>query len=672
MPHFPLVVFPKIQYGASGASQNVRKGGVAAHVFMEAIRLPGIYRKLAQWLAGPEDLYIVVSIEAQRLFVCKNGSVVDSYVCSTSRFGTGNRENSLKTPLGIHRIKEKFGGGAPAGRIFIDREDTGMDWDHTRNGDNLILTRILRLEGLEQGVNKGPGIDSYERYIYIHGTGREDLVGTPLSHGCVCMRNLDVTRLFETVGEGTLVSIDPPPLSVDGHRCRNVHFTGIFGSGMSALAQYLRFQGITVSGSDRLLASEDTASIKKSLEGIGCAIVPQDGSGASPDTDIVCISTAIEETNPDIAAARRLRIPLIHRSDLLSALISTKRTIAVAGTSGKSTVTAMIFEFLTACGKSPSLISGAGLRRLEKEGMIGNAYSGGSDLLVVEADESDGTLVKYSPEAAVILNVSKDHKTTDEIKQLFETLASRSSWTALNADDPELASLPAGERFGRNGAASWRADHEELLPASVKLVRNGVEYHLPLPGEHNLENLRAALCVCEHFGCDAAPLADGVKNYEGVARRFCVTKTALNVHVVDDFAHNPAKIAAVVRAARGLSDRILAVYQPHGFGPTRFLKDEYIAVFQAAFRNQDSLYLLPIYYAGGTAQKNISSQDIIGGLGTAAFHAHAVRDRDDLLARLKAEARSGDCVLVMGARDPSLPGLVKQVVELFGGEARKG
>jgi UDP-N-acetylmuramate--alanine ligase len=351
--------------------------------------------------------------------------------------------------------------------------------------------------------------------------------------------------------------------------------------------------------------------------------------------------------------------------------MATKKTIAVAGTSGKSTVTAMIFEFLTACEKSPSLISGAGLRRLEKQGLIGNAYSGGSDLLVVEADESDGSLVKYRPQAAVILNVSKDHKSIDEIKALFETLASQSSWTASNADDPILASLPATVRFGRNGSGSWRPDRELLLPTSVKLFRGGVEYHLPLPGDHNLENLCAALCVCEHFGGEPAALADAVKNYEGVARRFFVTRTKQNIHVVDDFAHNPAKIAAVVRAARGLSDRIIAVYQPHGFGPTRFLKDEYIATFRTVFQQKDSLYLLPIYYAGGTAQKNISSDDIITGLGTIEFEADAVTDRDELLARLKADAKSGDCVLVMGARDPSLPALVRKVVEMFDGEVKK-
>jgi UDP-N-acetylmuramate-alanine ligase len=635
---------------------------------METARLNNIYRIVRKHLTDPKELFLVVSIEDQALLVCSNDVIIERYDASTSRFGNGNRENSLKTPLGIHRIKEKYGAGAPAGRVFRDREDTGEDWDHKQNGDNLILTRILRLEGLEEGINKGPGVDSYERYIYIHGTGREDRIGTPLSHGCVCLRNRDIIRLFDTAGEGTLVYIEPPALIINEHRCRSVHFTGIFGSGMSALAQYLRFQGISVSGSDRFHASEDTAPIRRSLEGLGCTIVRQDGSGIKEDTDVVCISTAIEESNPDIAAAAGRGIPLVHRSDLLAAVIDTRKTIAVAGTSGKSTVTAMIFEFLTACEKSPSLISGAGLRRLERQGMTGNAWSGGSDLLVVEADESDGTLVKYRPEIAVFLNISRDHKGIDEIAALFMTLASRSARTFSNADDPLLASLPATMRFGRNGTASWRPDREELLPTSVKLVRNGTEYHLPLPGGHNLENLAAALCVCEALGCEGAALVDAVKNYEGVARRFSVTRTRRNVHVVDDFAHNPAKIAAVVRAARGLSERIIAIYQPHGFGPTRFLKDEYIETFRTAFRQQDSLYLLPIYYAGGTAHKNISSEEIISGLGPAAFHAQAVKDRDELAARLKADAREGDCVLLMGARDPSLPALVKRIVALFGGE----
>jgi UDP-N-acetylmuramate--alanine ligase len=152
-----------------------------------------------------------------------------------------------------------------------------------------------------------------------------------------------------------------------------------------------------------------------------------------------------------------------------------------------------------------------------------------------------------------------------------------------------------------------------------------------------------------------------------VARRFALTRTRTRICVVDDFAHNPVKIAAAVKAARGLSKRIIAVYQPHGFGPTRFLKDEYISTFRAIFMPTDSLCLLPIYYAGGTAVKDISSEDIINGLGTVPFKARAIKDRDELLDVLVNNARPGDCILLMGARDPSLPTLAKKIIEVFGG-----
>ncbi|HEY3277951.1 MAG TPA: L,D-transpeptidase family protein [Syntrophorhabdaceae bacterium] len=638
---------------------------------MDSTRLISIHKRLAAFLTDPAELFLVQSVEAQKLFVCVEDGVIAQYDSSTSRFGNGCRENSYKTPLGIHRIKEKIGAGAPLGRIFRHRRDTGIDWDGDSLEENLILTRILRLEGLEEGVNKGSGIDSFERFVYIHGTNREDLVGRPLSHGCLCLRREEMARLFETVDAGTLLYIDPPPLLVSQIPCRSIHFTGIFGTGMSALAQYLRFQGIGVSGSDRLRGSTDTVSLRSALEGLGCAIAPQDGSGVTPDTDAVCVSTAIEESNPDIAAARASGIPIFHRSDLLAALIASSRTIAVAGTSGKSTVTAIIFESLLACGKSPSLISGAPLIRLEREGLVGNAYAGGSDLLVVEADESDGTLTKYIPEASVILNVSKDHKSIEEITGLFETLIRKSRWTASNGDDPILASLPATVRFGRQSNSIWRPDREELHDRSVSLFRNGLEYCLPLPGDHNLENLRAALCVAERFDCAEPPLAEGIKNFQGVARRFTIFETKKGIHVIDDFAHNPAKIAAAVTAARGLAGRIIAVYQPHGFGPTRFLKDEYVKTFRAIFGTGDVLFLLPIYYAGGTAEKNIASEDIIQALGPIAFTAEAVSDRETLLYALDAHARPGDAILLMGARDPSLSTLTKTMVKLFNGETAK-
>jgi len=149
-----------------------------------------------------------VLIDTQQMVLNCTAAEPKIFMISTSRFGVGNREGSNMTPTGLHRITEKIGAGAPSGRIFKERIDTGIDWNNSMSGENCILTRILRLDGLETGVNKGPGIDSFERYIYIHGTNREEEIGTPLSHGCICMKNNDIIKLFDLVEEGTLVFID--------------------------------------------------------------------------------------------------------------------------------------------------------------------------------------------------------------------------------------------------------------------------------------------------------------------------------------------------------------------------------------------------------------------------------------------------------------------------------
>ena len=456
-------------------------------------------------------------------------------------------------------------------------------------------------------------------------------------------------------------------LSINGINCKRIHFTGILGSGMSALAQYLCWTGLTVTGSDRLLSSEDTKRVRDTLSSMECILFDQDGSGINSSTDIVCISTAIEESNPDIAAAKKQNIPILHRSDVLAAIVESRKTIAIAGTSGKSTVTAMVFEFLTACGKSPSLISGANLRRLESDGLIGNAFHGTSDLLVIEADESDGTLVKYKPYISIILNVSKDHKPIPEIVDLFKTLSRQSCMTIANADDPNLSDLIDVNAFGIQNEKSWRPDAYKLEALSTTLIHQGIEYKLPLPGLHNLYNLCASLRACFVLGCESQGLSCAVASYQGVARRFSIAITRKRVFVVDDFAHNPEKIKAAVTAARGLSNRILAIYQPHGFGPTRFLKEEYLNTFKTVLGSGDALFLLPIYYAGGTAQKDISSQILINSLGEVSFIAHAPENRDQLLFLLDKSVNSGDCVLLMGARDPSLSSFALKVAERFGG-----
>jgi hypothetical protein len=164
--------------------------------------------RLARTCDGLPALFVRVNCARQQLFLVKHGTLLSHYPVSTSQFGIGNREGSFQTPPGIHRVAEKYGQGAPRLRIFRDREDTGSDWHEGLERSNLVLTRILRLEGLEPGLNRGPGIDSFDRYIYIHGTTKEDRIGTPLSHGCVVMRNDDIIILFDAVPEGTIVIID--------------------------------------------------------------------------------------------------------------------------------------------------------------------------------------------------------------------------------------------------------------------------------------------------------------------------------------------------------------------------------------------------------------------------------------------------------------------------------
>lgn len=435
---------------------------------------------------------------------------------------------------------------------------------------------------------------------------------------------------------------------------------------MSALAQFLCWNKITVTGSDRFLHGADSADTQQKLADIGCQLFPQDGSGVTAATDALCISSAIENTNQDIAAAQKLGIPIMHRSDVLSLIINNYQTIAVAGTSGKSTVTAMIFEFLTACGKSPSLITGAPCIRLQQQNYIGNAFVGKSSILVIEADESDGTLVKYHPDIAVLLNLSKDHKPVEEVRVLFTELARHARISLSNADDLPLAPIATTATYALQAPATWRPDTFETKPDCGLLTRNGVTFKLSLPGLHNLSNCAAALAVAELVGCSPRELSEAVTHYEGVARRFSTTRTRSGIFIVDDFAHNPEKIRAAVAAARMRSPRIIALYQPHGFGPTRFLRDEYRQLFSSIFSAGDLLCLLPIYYAGGTATKDIASADLIADLGTVPFITHAPALREDILPLIKDAAKPGDCILIMGARDPSLPKFTKSIIELLG------
>ena len=463
------------------------------------------------------------------------------------------------------------------------------------------------------------------------------------------------------------------------------HYAGIGGSGMSALAQFQVMLGGHASGSDRSFDQGGRDEARSQLERLGITLYPQDGSGpAQPGCAALVVSTAVEESVPDVRVARERGLPILHRSELLAHFVASHRTLGISGTSGKSTVVAMTFELLRGAGRDPSVITGGDLEALRAEGLWGNAWRGG-ELLVIEADESDGSLVRYEPAVGVVLNLQKDHKAESEVLAMFETFAGRTREALVVGEGSELAPVVAVARarrlpvvsFGFGAAAHVRPDSLALEARSSTFTVRGVRFTLPVPGRHNVENALAAIATCGAVGVPLDELVAPLAAFRGVGRRFQTIGVANGVEVIDDFAHNPAKIAAALATARRLvadrpGARVLAVYQPHGYGPTRFLRTDFVDAFARALGPEDRAWWLEVFYAGGTTTKDFSSADIVADLAARGVGERAAfaPSRDDLVAAIAAEAQPGDIVIVMGARDPSLTLLARRIVEALGATAR--
>ncbi len=576
---------------------------------------------------------------------------------STAHAGIGGAEGSYRTPPGWHRVHRRIGEGAEAGSVFVAREPTGEIWRGQPCDDDLILTRILTLDGLEEGVNRGAGCDSLERYIYLHGTNHERLLGRPTSHGCVRLANADVRRLFDDVREGDYVLItEPEALTIPDPKGKGrFHYAGLGGSGMSALAQFQVMISGHASGSDRAFDRGERAELRVQLERLGIEIMPQDGSGVTEDCAALVLSTAVEAEVPDFAVARAKNIPIVHRSELLAHFVASHRTIAVSGTSGKSTVTAMIFEILKGAGRDPSVITGGDLRLLQAQGLVGNAFAGGSDLLVVEADESDGSLVRYAPAIGVILNLQRDHKEMAEVAKMFAVLRAHSREALVVGEEENLEALAGGAlRFGFGPRADIRGNVVELGSTGSSFAVDGVRFTLPVPGRHNVANALAAIAAARAVDVPLADTVAPLADFQGVGRRFQTLGMARGVTVIDDFAHNADKIGAALATAKLKASRLLAVYQPHGYGPTRFLRRDFVDTFTRELRPEDRLWMLEVFYAGGTAARDFSAADIVREIAENGARAEFAPSRPWLAARITREARPGDLVLVMGARDPTL------------------
>ncbi len=433
---------------------------------------------------------------------------------------------------------------------------------------------------------------------------------------------------------------------------------------MSALAQVAAMDGRAVSGSDRDFDRGRNLGVKAALEKLGIKIYPQNGSGVNAGTAELALSTAIEDSNPEVMKAKELGLKITHRSELLSAYVNKFDTIAVAGTSGKSTAAAMLFAVLEAGGLGPSIITGGALVELKERGLIGNAFRGKGEVLVVEADESDGTIVRYRPRTGLLLNISKDHKDLADLNKIFGEFAGHCGRVIVNADDPAARSLlPAAEAFGF-GSGGWKVTEIAAGPFFSTFKVNGAAFSLPAPGLYNIENALAACAAAAAYGVPLEAAAAGLKNFRGVERRFVLMGEKKGVTVIDDYAHNPAKISAVLKAlhqARGR--RVLAVYQPHGFTPTRHLKAELIESFASGLNPADMLLMPEIYYAGGTVSKNISSKDISDAVAAKGRKTAFFENRSDIPAAVSRLAGPGDIVIVMGARDATLAAFAREILE---------
>lgn len=618
----------------------------------------------------PSSKVLVVDNARQRLGLLLGGRLAFEAVVSTAKNGLGCEQDSYRTPTGWHRIHARIGGAAESGSVFRNRVATGELWRGEPREEDLILTRVLTLEGLEEGWNRGPGCDSLARFIYLHGTNQEALLGTPVSHGCVRLANAAVTALFELLAEGDPVLITEG-LTDDRFGLGRLHFAGVAGSGMSALAQFVAMKGGRASGSDRSFDRGQRAEARTLLEALGVTITPQDGSGLEGDCAALIVSTAVEEEVPDVAAAQRLGVPVLHRSELLAHLVARYRTVAVTGTSGKSTTVAMTFEILRGTGCDPSVITGGELVALQRKGRWGNAWAGASDLLVIEADESDGSVVRYHPALGVILNLQRDHKEMAAVAEMFRTFRSQLREGAVVGEAENLCEF-AGDAsvFGFGEGADLRAENLALDGEGSRFTVRDVAFRLPVPGRHNVENALAAIAACEALGVSLADMVGSLAAFQGVARRFQVLGCARGVTVVDDFGHNPAKVAASIQAARlrvRKGGRVLAVFQPHGFGPLKFLRADFVDAFSTELAPADRLWFLEVFYAGGTAARDISSSEVIADLVARGVAAEVAQSRDWLVARLAAEAKTGDLVLIMGARDPSLTELANSILATLGG-----
>jgi UDP-N-acetylmuramate--alanine ligase len=434
---------------------------------------------------------------------------------------------------------------------------------------------------------------------------------------------------------------------------------------MNPLAQLMRARGHTVQGSDRSFDQGKNRDVAARLAALGIVVKPQDGSAVTPDLDRFVYSTAVEAETPEVRAARTHGIERVPRPALLAEVVDAGRPgVAISGTSGKSTITGMVGWLTREAGVAATVLGGAALAG---EGGTGCFLPGAADgPVAAEACESDGTLTGYHAALGLVHNISRDHGEVETLLPQFETFAKRCGRLLVNAASPEAAEV--GRAVGARTYGAVPGADAPLEIASVGPHRASGVLHLPggplaldvpQPGRHNLENGAAAALIALELGLSPATVTALLARFPGVARRFeVIAVTAGGIRVVDDYAHNGEKLRAAITTAQAGADRVLAVFQPHGFGPARFLRPELREMMPRLLRPQDRLCYAEIFYAGGTVARDVSSRVLAEDL-PAALECGYAPDHRAVVNWLRGRARPGDTVLIMGARDPELPALAR-------------
>lgn len=447
-------------------------------------------------------------------------------------------------------------------------------------------------------------------------------------------------------------------------------FVGVGGSGMMPLAMILAARGAIVAGSDRGLDQGRVPAKFADLEARGVALFPQDGSGIVSLEQTVVASAAVEATVADIVVADRLGCPRMSRAELNAALFNASRLpIGVAGTSGKSTVTGMIARILHDAGLDPTVMNGAVMKDFAgPDRPFASALVGEGDPYVSEVDESDGSIALYQPRIAVLNNVSLDHKSLDELNILFGDFIGKARQAIVNADNPDAAALAMRlprqrvTTFSLGGEADLVASDIVEEPFAVSFMLQGRRVQLQVPGRHNVANALAAIGAALAAGVPLAETVAKIRAYSGLRRRFDVVGRAQDVTVIDDFGHNPDKIGATLATLHAFPGRLLVLFQPHGYGPLKTMRGELVETFVEGLRADDLLVLPDPVYQGGTVAREVTSADIAGDIAIAGGKARHIADRVAAAAHLVASAKPGDRIVIMGARDDTLPLLAADMV----------